>query len=152
VTKYLTPDEAAGDVLGWRGKHRGQKLLRYVRRKERMEKRQIAVRGPGQGNGNRYLLTEAMLRLHFPEFFVPHVDALAQELHKRIDDICATIGAEIDERMAPQVQQLRATDEKLGQQVVRLARSTNDGFQRIERRIAKLEKKDPEQSRQESSA
>jgi hypothetical protein len=137
--KYLTPDEAADEVLGWTGRYRGQKLLRLVLRKEKSEKREIAVRGPGTGNGLRYYLTDAMLRLHFPELFAPQVATLAVELCRRIDQLKATIGAEVDERVAPQVQQLRAAHTQLTGDVVRLAQSTNDGFQRIERRITKIE-------------
>lgn len=137
--KYLSPEEAADQILAWKGRQRGRRLLRLVLRKEQVERRQIAVRGPGVGNGVRYQLTEAMLRLHFPELFQPHVDALAQELCRRIDELRSTIGAEVDERMAPQVQQLRAANDRLTENVTRLTRSTDDGFRRVERRIGKIE-------------
>jgi hypothetical protein len=136
---YLTPEEAADKILGWTGRRRGRRLIALVLRKERVEQREIAIRGPGSGNGIRYGLTEPMLRLHFPELFAPQIDALAVELRRRVDQLKATIGAEVDERMAPQVQQLRSAHERLTSEVTRLATSTNDGFQRLERRIGKIE-------------
>lgn len=140
MIRYLTPDEAAGELLGWTGKWRGQALLRIVLRKERQESREIAVRVKGEQRV-RYKLTEPMLKLHFPELFLPQVEALAKELHRKIDDIKATIGAEVDERMAPQIQRIRVEHTDLVGEVTQLASNTNDRFRKIELRMAVLEGK-----------
>lgn|SRR5512147_227909 len=136
--RHLTPDEAAEKVLGWQGRYRGQALLRVIFRKERTEKREIAIREQGPQRV-RYKVTEPMLRLHFPELFSPQIDALTRELTHRIDALRATIGAEVDERVSPQVQMLRAAHERLTSDVTRLAQSTDEGFTRLERRIYKIE-------------
>jgi hypothetical protein len=136
----MEPNEAAEKILGWTGKWRGKQLMRLVFRKEKAEKREIALRFKGEQR-TRYKLTEPMLQLHFPEFFVPRVDALAEELSKRIDELRATVGATVDERMAPQIQKIRFDHSKLETAVCRLASTTNEGFGRIERRLVKLENK-----------
>src|SRR5512147_1953838 len=107
-------------------------------RKERTEKREIAIREQGPQRV-RYKVTEPMLRLHFPGLFSPQIDALTRELTHRIDALRATIGAEVDERVSPQVQMLRAAHERLTSDVTRLAQSTDEGFTRLERRIYKIE-------------
>jgi hypothetical protein len=140
LIKYLTPDEAAEELLGWTGKRKGRALMRFVFRKEKAENREIAIRVQGEKQ-TRYKLTEPMLQLHLPELFSPHIEALAQELCRRIDDVRSTIGAEIDERMAPQIRQIRSSHQKLTSEVSRLAHTTNTGFSRLERRIGELERK-----------
>lgn len=137
--RYMSPDEAAQEILGWSGAHRGQKLLRLILSKERQEKREIAVRGPGAGKGTRYRLTESMLRLHFPELFATQIDAIAVELSRKIDQLRSTIGATVDERIAPQIQTMRAEHRQLSSEVARLAENTAECFSRIERRLAKNE-------------
>lgn len=140
MIKYLTPDEAAEELLGWTGKRRGRALMRAIFRKEKAENREIAIRVHGEKQ-TRYKLTEPMLQLHLPELFSPHIESLARELCRRIDDMKSTIGAEIDERVAPQVQQIRANHQKLTTEVSRLAHATSTGFGRFERRISELERK-----------
>lgn len=140
MIKYLTPDEAAGELLGWTGRRRGRALLRVILRKEHAEKREIAVRIHG-AQRVRYKVTEPMLRLHFPELFTSQIDALAAELYRRLEELKATIGAEVDERMAPQVQRLRAEHDRLTASVAALTHDTDEGLRRIERRMRELEQK-----------
>jgi hypothetical protein len=80
-----------------------------------------------------------MLRLHFPELFAPQIDAIAMELSRKVDELRSTIGATVDERMAPQVQAIRAAHRSLSSEVTRLAASTTDGFAKTERRLARIE-------------
>lgn len=145
----MGPDEAAERILGWKGKRRGVKLMRWIRSKERACGHEIAIRTAGVGRGARYGITEPMLRLHLPELFAPQIDSLAQELSKKIDQLKATIGATVDERMAPQVQKLQADHQYLTAQVTRLTTSTDDGFTRIESRLRKLEDSNDEKSSRE---
>lgn len=139
--RYYSMDEAADALLGWKGRNRGRKLRRLVLRKEKEEGREIAIRN-GSTGGTHWAwmqVTESMMRLHFPELFQPAMDALAQEIHRRIDDLKTTLGAEIDERIAPQVQVLRSQHKGLAKELARLAEGTNDGFSRIERRFERIE-------------
>lgn len=135
----LTPDEAAETCLRWTGKRRGRRLMRLVLAKERKEGREIAVRLAGTGTGTRYRLTESMLHLHLPELFESDISTLATLLSKRLDDLRSTLGAEVDERMAPQIESVRAEHNRLASRVTTLVTSTEDGFKRFHRRIRRLE-------------
>ena len=136
----LSPDEAAEEWLGWTGKRKGRKLMRWVLKAEKRLGHEIAMRVHGEGKGTRYRLKEPTVRLYLPELFTPCVDSLAIELSAKIESLRATIGATVDERMAPQVQKIRAEHARLQADVMKLTTSVEDGFGRLERRLSILEK------------
>lgn len=136
----MSPDEAAESLLGWTGKRRGRKLMRWVLKAEKRLGHEIAMRVRDAGKGTRYRLTEPTLRLHLPELFAPQVDSLAAELSAKIESLRATIGVTVDERMAPQVQKIRSEHSRLCSDVMKLTTSVEDGFGRLERRLTILER------------
>lgn len=126
--EYLSPDKAAAR-LGWTGQGRGKRLVRVMLAKERLLGKRIMVR-TGTKQHERYLLTEPMLRRHCGELFLRTPDEIANRLRPALEQLEGRVEAIVDERLAPQVEELRANDDLQSRAI-----------QNVERRVARLEQR-----------
>lgn len=129
---YLTPDAAAA-LLGWVGEKRGERLLRVMFAKEARTGREIMVRTGGKRNGVRYKLTEPMLKRHCKELFIPTPDDLVADVKRHLRGLDGRVEAIVDERVAPQIEELRARGAKTDEAVREIARSSRQLGARLNR-------------------
>lgn len=117
----------AAERLGWRGKpkDRARRLLRYLRARERAAQVQIVIDNGAQGNGLRYRVTMRALRRHCRELFVRSADELAAEFRRHLETIDERIDDRIEMLMRPELEELRAVDEEITNQVAALAARLN---------------------------
>lgn len=127
MSRYLTLDQGA-ELLGWVGSKRSERLLRVIVAREKRLGREIVPRNGGSRNGVRYGLTEQILKRHFAEMFMTTPDELVQRLGPALGRLDERIEVIVDERIAPQVEELRCADQLLARSV-----------ERVERRVAMLE-------------
>lgn len=125
--EYLSPDEAAAR-LGWTGQHRGRRLVNVMFAKEKRRQQEIMIRRGGAVR-TRYLLTQPMLERYCPELFLRTPDEIANRLRPALEGLEARVEAIVDERLAPQVEELRRVDDLQSRAI-----------QKIERRVARLER------------
>jgi hypothetical protein len=127
MPRYLTLDQGA-ELLGWVGSKRSERLLRVIVSKERRLGREIVPRLGGSRNGVRYGLTEQILRRNFAEMFMSTPDELIQRLGPALGRLDERIEVIVDERLAPQIEELRCADQLIARSV-----------ECVERRVARLE-------------
>jgi len=135
---YLTPDQAA-ESLGWKGRKRGERLLRVMRAKEKRLGREIMVRLRKNIRTN-YRLTEPMLKRWCPELYIDTTTDLVAGIGKQLSRLDERIEAIVDERVAPQLEELHAADAANAAATERLAVAVDCGFQAIHNRIRMLER------------
>lgn len=127
MPRYLALDQGA-ELLGWVGSKRSERLLRVIVAKERRLGREIVPRLGGSGSGVRYGLTEQILRRHFAELFMSTPDELMKRLGPALGRLDERIEVIVDERLAPQIEELRCADQLIARSV-----------ECVERRVARLE-------------
>jgi hypothetical protein len=118
---YLTPKAAASDWLGWDGPRRGRRLVSLLLAKEAEIGRAIMVRAGGKLR-RRYLVTRPMLERYCPELFLATADELTLRIPAAIARIEDRLESIVDDRLEPQLRELRAADDRLGDRVAALER------------------------------
>lgn len=124
--KYMSADAAAA-WLGWVGSHRGERLVRIMLGKEQLYGRQIMARAGGPKK-TCYLLTRPMLERYCSELFLKTPDELVNRLRPALERLEGRVEAIVDERLAPQLEELRVADDLQAQAI-----------ENVERRVARLE-------------
>jgi hypothetical protein len=128
--EYLTLDQAA-ELLGWVGAKRWERLLRVMFAKERLLGKTIMVRTGGSRQGTRYKLSEPMLQRYCPELFIATQDELVSDVRRHLSAIDGRVQAIIDERTAPEFEELRRADRTISKELARLGKHV----EAIEKRI-----------------
>ena len=103
--------------------------------KERRLGHEIMVRGGGEGPGMRYQFTEPMLERYCRELFLVTPDELLKRLAPALGRLDERVEAIVDERVAPEVEQLRAEGELVASAVER----NSSAIRTLERRVSNLE-------------
>jgi hypothetical protein len=127
MSRYLTLDQGA-ELLGWVGEKRRDRLLRIIVAKEKRLGHELVPRLGGDGTGVRYGLTEQILRRYFAEMFLTTPDELIERLGPALGRLDERIEVIVDERLAPQIEELRCSDALLARSV-----------ERVEKRVSALE-------------
>lgn len=111
TTEPLTLLEMA-KRLGWTGTHLGQKLRRYLKRRERETGEKIVNR-----DAHPWTVTEAHIRRYCPELRRTKADEVAQDVARflgRIDErIAERVAERIEQHVEPQLEELRQVDAEL---------------------------------------
>lgn len=85
--KEYSPSDAAEEVLGWKGRYRGKRLIRKVLAKEKKLGREIFKRTQSPNGRMAYSITKSALTKEFHELLKPTVDSVLHGVLERLDEL-----------------------------------------------------------------
>lgn len=104
--RYLSPNKAAKDLLGWTDVNRGRRLISHMKAKEK-EAGKLLMHRKRHLSKTWFYVTEPMLRRYLPEFFMLTQDELGAEIRSYLEQVKSRLSVEIDERIAVAVEALK---------------------------------------------
>lgn len=140
MSRVYSTKEAAEKLLGWKGKHRGQKLRREILRREKQLGFRFATRVAGRNHLEWLEIDEPRLREHLPNLFEVSQIELAGEIRAKF----ASLQESIEEQIATQIDERIKNGQRHASNIMTEIRRVETGIMfevsRLDRRIDKIER------------